>query len=228
MELRRRGHKICVQEKPVQLLAILLERPGQLFSRSELRRRLWPANTFVDFEHSINTAVKKLREALGDDAAHPEFVETVSHHGYRLIAPVVAPESGKKRPRLVILSFESLNKVDIGFSKALTDALITQMGKRCTMLDIIAPPGMLHDAIAAKSRQEPFSDYLLSGSLLRCKEQIRITVRLVRNEDMCCIWCESYTRMHPENLAIQDEVSASIAQGVSELFSPTDYRWLAG
>ena len=67
-ELHNNGHKIHVQEKPFQILAILLEQPGELVTREEFRRRLWPADTFVDFEHSINTAIKKLREALEDNA----------------------------------------------------------------------------------------------------------------------------------------------------------------
>jgi DNA-binding winged helix-turn-helix (wHTH) protein len=228
MELRRGGRKVCVQEKPVQLLSILLERPGKLFSRAELRQRLWPANTFVDFEHSINTAVKKLRGALGDHAAQPEFIETVLHHGYRLIAPVSGLQSRRKRPRLVILPFENLDRADGCFSRALWEALITQLGKKCTMLDVIAPLTIQHDRVAVERWPESYSEYLLSGSLWRSKEQVRITVRLVRSEDLCCLWCDSYTRMHPENLLVQDEVSAGIAQGVFELFSPNESKPLAG
>ncbi|MBZ5613015.1 MAG: winged helix-turn-helix domain-containing protein [Acidobacteriia bacterium] len=79
------GGKIQLQEKPFQILAILLERPGQLVTREELQHRLWPAGTFVDFDHSINTAIKKLREALGDDAEQPRFIETLPRRGYRFI-----------------------------------------------------------------------------------------------------------------------------------------------
>jgi DNA-binding winged helix-turn-helix (wHTH) protein len=79
------GGKIQLQEKPFQILAILLERPGQLVTREELQRRLWPAGTFVDFDHSINTAIKKLREALRDDAEQPRFIQTLPRRGYRFI-----------------------------------------------------------------------------------------------------------------------------------------------
>jgi TolB-like protein len=226
MELRKSGRKVYVQEKPVQLLAVLLERPGQLFSRAELRRRLWPANTFVDFEHSINTAVRKLRGALGDDAVHPQFIETVSHHGYRLIAPVLAAATATERPRLLVLPLEILNNVDRRFSKALTEAMITHLGKICTMLDVIAPFPMLRDDRATE--QQLAADYLLSGSVLRCGEQVRITVRLVRKQDLCCLWCDSYTRIHPEKFMVQDEISASIAQGVLGRFAPRNSRRLAG
>ena len=91
-ELRTNGRKITLQEKPFQVLAILLEQPGQLVTREELRHRLWPADTFVDFEHSINTAIKKVREALEDSGDHSQFIETLPRRGYRFIAPVELPE----------------------------------------------------------------------------------------------------------------------------------------
>jgi len=228
MELRRGGRKISVQERPIQLLAILLERPGQLFSRDELRQRLWPADTFVDFEHSINTAVKKLREALGDDAAQPEFVETVLHHGYRLIAPVLVPRSREERSRLAVLPFENLNGDDDCCCKALTEALITQLGRECKVLNVIAPLPHFLNQHPWELRQEPSSDYLLLGTVLHSDGRVRITVRLVRSQDQCCLWCDSYTRMHPENLLVQDEVSAHIARSVSEFFSPNEVKRLAG
>ncbi len=92
-ELRRGSEKIKLQERPFQILAVLLQRPGEVVTREQLQQELWPANTFVDFEHSINTAVKKLREALGDDSENPRFIETLPRRGYRLIAAVefVAP-----------------------------------------------------------------------------------------------------------------------------------------
>ncbi len=87
-ELRRNGVRVKLQEQPFQLLAILLENPGQVVTREELRRRLWPADTFVDFDHSLNAAVKRLRDALRDSADNPRFVETLSRRGYRFVAPV--------------------------------------------------------------------------------------------------------------------------------------------
>lgn len=87
-ELRKSGIRIKLQEQPFQILTILLERPGQTVTREELRQRLWPADTFVDFDHSLNTAIKKLREALGDDSESPRFIETLHRRGYRFIEPV--------------------------------------------------------------------------------------------------------------------------------------------
>lgn len=94
-ELRRGGIKVKLQEQPFQILAELLERPGQVVTRDELRNRLWPADTYVDFDHSLNAAVRRLRDALGDSAENPTFVETVARRGYRFLAPVNGvPQNG--------------------------------------------------------------------------------------------------------------------------------------
>ncbi|HXH49075.1 MAG TPA: winged helix-turn-helix domain-containing protein [Terriglobia bacterium] len=87
-ELRKQGLKIRLQEKPLRVLAILLENTGEVVTREELREQLWPPDTFVDFEHSVNTAIKKLREALDDSAENPRFIETLPRHGYRFIGNV--------------------------------------------------------------------------------------------------------------------------------------------
>ena len=95
-ELRKSGLRIKLQEQPFQILALLLERPGEVITREELRQRLWPSDTFVDFDHSLNSAIKKLRQALGDDSDNPRFVETLPRRGYRIIVPVKGgvPSSG--------------------------------------------------------------------------------------------------------------------------------------
>ena len=92
-ELLKGGKKIKVQLQPMQVLAVLLERPGEIVTREELRKRIWPEDTFVDFEHSLNTAIKKLRQALGDRASKSKYVETLPRRGYRFLAEVEASES---------------------------------------------------------------------------------------------------------------------------------------
>ena len=94
-ELRKHGIKIKLQQKPFQILALLLERPGEVVTREELQQRLWPSDVFVDFESGLNNAVKKLRAALGDSAETPRFVETVARHGYRFL---VTPQSANGTP----------------------------------------------------------------------------------------------------------------------------------
>jgi cholera toxin transcriptional activator len=92
-ELRKNGVRIRLQEQPFQVLEFLLERPAEVVTREELRQKLWPADTFVDFDHSLNTAVNKLREALGDSASSPRYVETLARRGYRFLAPVEREET---------------------------------------------------------------------------------------------------------------------------------------
>ncbi len=92
-ELRKNGAKVRLQEQPFQVLALLLERAGDMVTREDLRQKLWPSNTFVDFDHSLNTAVNKLRETLGDSASSPRYIETVARRGYRFIAPVQTVET---------------------------------------------------------------------------------------------------------------------------------------
>ena len=95
-ELRKQGRKIKLQEQPCRILAILLEQRGEVVTREELRRRLWSDDTFVDFDHSLNTAVMRLREALSDSSDNPRFIETLPRHGYRFIAPVEEVSSAEQ------------------------------------------------------------------------------------------------------------------------------------
>src|SRR5438105_15788582 len=91
-ELRKKGVRLKLQEQPFQVLKALLERPGEVVTREELRSQNWPADTFVDFDNSLNTAINKLREALGDSADSPRFIETLPRRGYRFIPPVSSDE----------------------------------------------------------------------------------------------------------------------------------------
>lgn len=86
-ELRKNGRKVRLQEQPFQILALLLERSGEVVTREEIQQKLWPGDTFVDFDHGLNTAINKVRAALADSAINPRFVETLSKRGYRFLAP---------------------------------------------------------------------------------------------------------------------------------------------
>lgn len=102
-DLRKNGTKLRLQGQPLQVLVILLERAGEVVTREELREKLWPSDTFVDFDHSLNTAINKVREALGDSASSPRFIETLARRGYRFIAPVQdvrkeAPDASPPKP----------------------------------------------------------------------------------------------------------------------------------
>jgi len=98
-ELRKGGVKLRLQGQPIQVLTLLLERAGEVVTREELRQKLWATDTFVDFDHSLNTAINKVREALGDSASSPRYVETLARRGYRFIAPVQADAAKDALPQ---------------------------------------------------------------------------------------------------------------------------------
>jgi len=101
-ELRKNGVKLRLQGQPFQVLTVLLERAGEVVTREELQQKLWPSDTFVDFDHSLNTAINKVREALGDSASSPRYVETLARRGYRFIAPVQTEPPSISQPAPVV------------------------------------------------------------------------------------------------------------------------------
>ena len=130
-ELRKNGVKVHLQGQPFQVCAILLERSGELVTREELRQQVWPEDTFVDFDHALNTAITKIRNALGDEAENPRFVQTLPRRGYRFIGPVDKPIQLASSPTAPKLRFERLtakNKWLIASTTLLILILLTGIG----------------------------------------------------------------------------------------------------
>src|SRR5215470_14789634 len=98
-ELRKSGVKVKLQEQPLKILQTLLENPGQIVTREELRGRIWPADTFVEFDQGLYNAMARLRDALGDASENPRFIQTVARRGYKFIAPVTVP-AGDASPEI--------------------------------------------------------------------------------------------------------------------------------
>src|SRR5689334_17123597 len=113
-ELRKQGRRIRLEGQPVQVLIKLLERSGELITRADLKKELWPADTFVNFEQSLNAAVKRLRQALGDSPTNPRFIETLTRRGYRFIAPVDAAAVSSSSAAPVRRRVESLAVLPFG------------------------------------------------------------------------------------------------------------------
>jgi DNA-binding winged helix-turn-helix (wHTH) protein len=132
-ELRKKGVRIRLQEQPLQVLQMLLASPGRLVTREDLRTALWPNNSYVDFDQGLNRAINKLREALGDSAESPRFIETLARRGYRFLADVSigtsADSSGVRS--LMIPPLQSLSQdAEQGyFAEGLTEALTTALAK---------------------------------------------------------------------------------------------------
>src|ERR1700691_1028248 len=99
-QLHKNGRKLPLQEQPFRVLAILLERPGEVVTRQELQARLWPADTYVGFDEGLNTAISKRRTAFGDSAGNPRFIETLPRRGYRFIAPVTETTTANGLPAI--------------------------------------------------------------------------------------------------------------------------------
>src|ERR1700722_13870769 len=133
--LTKRGLRQNLQEQPFKVLAMLLERPGELVTREELRDRIW-THTVVDFDHGINKAIAKIREALGDSATHPRFVEPVPRPGYRFLAEVTPLDPTHTQPAAKIRSIAVLPLEDLSgdsvqdyFADGMTDELIMNLGQ---------------------------------------------------------------------------------------------------
>jgi TolB-like protein/Tfp pilus assembly protein PilF len=236
-ELRKGGIRIRLQDQPFEILAVMLERPGEVVTREELRERLWPAGTFVDFEHSLNAAIKRLRAALGDDADNPRFVETLHRRGYRFIAAVesegqpvrnlhvVRPPSkpaDSVTVRLVVLPFTNLSgdPTQEYFSDGLTEEMITQIGRLCPgRLGVIARTSSMLFKRSAKSAseigRELSADYLLEGSVRGDGDRIRITAQLIETRTEVHLWAETYDRSLGETLNLQTDVTAHIARSLA-------------
>jgi len=225
-ELRKKGFKVRLQDKPFQILAALLERPGELVTRDELQRRLWPGDTFVDFDNGLNTALNKLRESLGDSAGEPQYSETFPRRGYRFMAPV--SKTGKNRATmLAVLPFENLSgdQEQEYFSDGLTEEMITQLARlNPDRLSVIARTSSLRYKKTTKGiskiARELNVDWILEGSVRSAAERVRITAQLVRTADESHLWAQNYDRDVRDILAVQSEVALAIAAEINLRLSP--------
>lgn len=227
-ELRNGSTRVRLQEQPFEILRLMLERPGDVVTRDELRQRLWPSGTFVDFEHSLNAAIKRLRATLGDDADRPRFVETVPRRGYRFIAGAVddAPRAAARlshepRVRLAVLPFSNLSDDSSQeyFSDGLTEELIAQIGPMCRgQVSIIARwSSMYFKGTLQRAREigEALNaEYLLEGSTRRDGVRVRITVRLIETASETELWSETFDRSVSDCLSVQAEVAGRVARSL--------------
>ena len=233
-ELRQHGVKIRLQEQPFQMLRVLLERPGEVVTREELQKRLWPDNTFVDFEHSLATALKKLRRALGDSAAHPQFIETLPRRGYRFIAALEA-EARAGKPIVAVLPFENLAG-DAGqeyFRDGMTEELIARLGRwHPQRLGVIAWASAIRykntDKDIDQIGRELGADYVLKSSVRRAGDQVRITAELIRVKDRTHLWADSFEGDRANVLAIHSEVARHIARSLQVELHPAKRAAMAG
>ena len=235
--------RIRLQDQPFELLAMLLERPAEVLTRDELRRRLWPDGTFVDFEHGLNAAVKRLRAALGDDAEHPRFVETLHRRGYRFIG---AGRAARCRSRDTGISAKpgigasgSTTAADASgaspccrspacrddagheyFTEGLREEMITELGRLCAgRLGVIArTSSTLIQRTATRIRdigQALRVDFVVEGNVRREGDRARITVQLIETRGETQLWADSYERHLSDYFQVQSEVATEIVHSLA-------------
>ena len=230
-ELRKQGMRIRLEEKPFQVLELLLERAGQVVTRRALRERLWP-DTHVGFEHSLNTAVNKLREHLGDSAQSPRYVETLPRLGYRFIGEIEKqkrPASSTGKKMLAVLPLENLSgsPEEEYFADGLTEEMISQIGQLSPKrLGVISRTS----SSLYKSTKKPIgtvaeelgTQFLIEGSVRREGRRVRITVQLIDAQDQTHLWSASYDRDLRDVLSVQADVARQIGKALAFELLPDD------
>jgi TolB-like protein/Tfp pilus assembly protein PilF len=230
-ELRKDGVRLRLQDQPFAVLALMLQHPGELLTRDELRDRLWPDGTFVDFEHGLNAAVKRLRSVLGDNAERPRFVETLHRRGYRFIARVerlngaggaLVSSATDIRQRLAVLPFSHLGQASApeSFAGGLTEELMTQLGRLCSeRLGVIARSSchkvQRTDRTVREIGEALRAQYLVEGTVRTDSDRVRITAQLIEARSETQLWAESYERPMTDTLLAQSDVATQIVRAVA-------------
>ncbi len=220
-ELRRNGSKVKLQEQPFQILAMLLERPGEIVTREELRARLWSADTFVDFDHGLNSAIRRLRDVLGDSAENPTFVETLGRRGYRFIAPVASRVLRERQHEpiesVAVLPFanRSADPNTDYLSDGITESLINNLSQIST-LRVTARSTVFRykgkDADPRKVGSDLHVRAVVSGRLLKRGSSLIIQAELMDVATGSQLWGGQYNRQAENVFLLQDDLSREISE----------------
>jgi TolB-like protein len=224
-ELRKSGLRVRLPEQPFQVLAILLEHPGEVVTRESLQKRLWPHGTFVDFEQGLNTAVKRLREVLDDSAETPRLIETLPRRGYRFIGSLAAKPG--RIESLAVLPLENLSRdpEQDYFAEGMTEALITSLAKIGALRVVSRTTVMQYKDVRKSLRDialELQVDGVVEGTVQRSGERLRISAQLIHASTDTHLWAESYDRDLRDVLALQSEVAQAIAREIQVKLTPLD------
>ena len=221
-EVRKEGSKIKLQDQPFQILALLLERPGQVVTREELQSRLWPSDTFVDFDHSLNKSINKLREALGDSAENPRFVETLPRRGYRFLGVVngshaAAPQRGGPIDSIAVFSLANPNPcpdldcLAVGIPGSIIHSLSQIPGLRVIAWNSLARSGNREEDPLAIGRSVGASA-ILAGRIWQRDNRLRLHVDLIDTSNGAELWGDQYDRDVNELFSVQDEISREVSK----------------
>ena len=222
-QVYKRGVRLPLREQSFRVLASLVEHPGQAVTREDLRRQLWPDEVFVDYDNILNSAIARLREALGDSANQPRYIETLPKHGYRFIAPVSEPNATAeaapaRRPRLLVLPFvnSSGDPAQEYFIDAVTDEVITELAALTPgELAVIARTTAMHykgtHKDVSRIGREVTVDYVVEGAVRRVDDRVGISVQLVRVSDQTHVFAKRFEA----DLGDIFDVYGSVAQAVA-------------
>jgi TolB-like protein/Tfp pilus assembly protein PilF len=234
-ELRKGGIRIKLPDQSAEILAVLLERPGELVTREALREKLWPVDTFVDFDHGLNNATNRLREALSDSAESPRFIETLPRRGYRFIAPLERGGQEQAPPHigsLAVLPLENLtgDAAQEYFVDGMTDALITRLAQ-IGALRVISRTSAMHCKGTHKKlpeiARELNVDAVVEGTVARSGSRVRISAQLIHAPSDQHLWAKQYERNLTDILLLQAEVASAIANEVQVRLTPQERARLA-
>jgi eukaryotic-like serine/threonine-protein kinase len=233
-ELRNAGARLPVQDQPLLVLITLLEQPGDLVTRDELRRRLWPTDTFVDFEHGLNAAIQRLRTALGDSAESPQFVETLPRRGYRFVAPIervtpAAEEVGPALTRLIALPFRVLRSdPDTDFlAFSLPDGITESLAGLHSLVVRSTLAGSKYADSAPDLKAlaaDTGVDLVLTGTLMRAADRLRVMAQLVEVPHGTVVWSHTTEVVMGDLFQLQDDLSQRILASLSVSLSARDRR----
>jgi DNA-binding winged helix-turn-helix (wHTH) protein/tetratricopeptide (TPR) repeat protein len=229
-ELRKNEIRVAVQDQPLRLLATLIERPGELVTREALHRRLWPADTFVDFEHGLNATVRRLRAALGCSAAAP-FIETLPRRGYRFVAPVERVTAdmrsvvSTKLTRLMLLPFRVLRTdAETDFlAFAIPDAVAAAMvGVRGVVIrSPIVGARYTGDVLdPARIAREAEVDSILTGTIARAGSRVRVTSQLLEVPGGTVVWSDHSEIAFEDLFHLQDTIVGRLVESLSVSLTP--------
>jgi TolB-like protein/DNA-binding winged helix-turn-helix (wHTH) protein/Flp pilus assembly protein TadD len=227
--ISKRGIRIGLRDQAFQVLALLLERSGQVVTREDLRQRLWREDVFVDFDNSLNIAVARLRAVLGDSAEHPRFIQTIPKRGYRFIGNLYPGASGVGlgrggKPRLAVLPFLNLSgdPTQEYFSDAMTDEIITHLTILAPeQLAVIARTSAMHykgsRKDVARISRELGADYIVEGALHRTDEQIAVNVQLIQTSDQVHLFARRYRAELRDIFRMQDTIAQDIGKQIPSI-----------
>ncbi|HUJ94149.1 MAG TPA: winged helix-turn-helix domain-containing protein [Terriglobales bacterium] len=228
-ELRENGRVVRLERIPLELLFLLAEQRGRLVTREQILDCIWGKDVFVDVDNGINTAVRKVRQALRENPEKPRLLQTVPGKGYRFVAPgSIDRTTGKVM--LVVLPFVNLSgdsREDF-FADGMTEEMVTQLGSLDPLhLGVIARTTSMQYKGSGKSTaqiaQELGVNFLLEGSVRREGERVRVTAQLIQASDQTHVWADSFDREQSDVIRLQSDVALAIA-GKIELSLPGRVR----